>query len=144
MSLEHWRPFFKAQAVTSAFTRKSGRYILQGHGSRDAFKHLYDVTRNTSTLRVTLAIWDEMALGIKSKNAEAPYPPTGEIYEVAYMRVLTVDSMPDGLGFSLKVFREWREASGCCFLAKCWNKQIACAAQGLGYVGHVLARTNIA
>jgi hypothetical protein len=114
-----------------------------GHGSRDAVRYLYSVLGNVSAQRDTLAAWDEMALGIKFKNAEATYAPAEETREVAYMRILTLDFVPEGLEFTLKTFRQWREERwDATFLRNAGIDRWPALHKGLSMTGLFLTYTN--
>jgi len=81
----------------------------RGHGLKDLYRYVYEVLCGVSEQREALVMWDEMVLGIRSENLNTPYVHTGETREVAYMRTLCVDYMPDGLESTLDSFRKWKE-----------------------------------
>lgn len=91
------------------FQAKVGRVEQNGRGLSDLYKRIYEMRACASQQRDTLVSWDGMVLGAKQEHSNAAYAHTEETREIAYMRTIMVDLLPEGPDFSLDAFRKWRE-----------------------------------
>jgi len=79
-----------------------------GKGLGDLAKYSLRLIEEVATQRDLLTQWDNIVMGPKQEKSNAIYVSTGETYEMAYVRLLCGDDMPEGPEAALTSFRKVR------------------------------------
>ena len=85
---------------------KENSVTKYGKGLRDLCKYAYNILEDVALQRDTFTVWDNTVLGPKLEHSNDIYTATGETVEMAYVRTLCGDDMPEGPEAALKSFRK--------------------------------------